>query len=110
MYDADRLLAHFEGLEDDNPVDTLLLLCRRVMGLAWGKYAANHVRKDREYTCFEMPDRSILGVNCNLELVLDRAGGVWPWVMIARSRKEWDSLITSDFVPADSSVCLRIAA
>lgn len=99
MYDAMRLLDHFEKLEDDNPVDTILLLIRRVMGLAWGRFANNHCRRDREYTVFEMPDGSWVGVNCQLQVVLDPAGNVWPWVLVARDRAEWEELVTSQFCP-----------
>lgn len=96
---ASRLLDHLETFEHDDPVATVLCLVRRIQGKSWGKFAANHMRKDREYTCFEMRDGSIVAVNCNLKVVVDPAGSVWPWLLCAPDRSTWEALIRSPAAP-----------
>jgi hypothetical protein len=81
---------------------------RRVQGKSWGKSAARHMRSDREFTCFDLPDGSILAVNCNLRVVFDRAGSAWPWVLAVPDRATWESLLRSPSAPDFWADCFRI--
>jgi hypothetical protein len=63
---------------------------------------------DVDLTCFDLPDGSILAVNCSFEVVFDRAGSAWPWLVAVPDQANWEALLKSPSAPDFWTDCFRI--
>lgn len=79
---AGATFEHIERIGGD--LAGLCVVAKRVMGKSYGKFASLHTRRDGRYTCFDMPDGSILAVD------FGQAPG--PWLVAVESRTAWELL------------------